>query len=254
MGERASNRSRNLHDASARAAPATTTDPPGTAVSNPRARDASVSTTARNSASAPAAAPAASAKKSVKKTAAKPAQRPASGPSNKVPASRGRSAVKAKTDAPTVPDALVTEPVTVNGPMADAARAGTALPVRPGEDPWTAQEVAEVEADLRAEVERLRADVASADTALADLLRDASDGAGDDQADAGSKNFEREHEMSIANNARDMLLQSERALARIAAGTYGVCESCGEPIGKARLQVFPRATLCMGCKQKQERR
>jgi DnaK suppressor protein len=60
--------------------------------------------------------------------------------------------------------------------------------------------------------------------------------------------------MSIANNARDMLLQSERALARIAAGTYGVCESCGEPIGKARLQVFPRATLCMGCKQKQERR
>jgi DnaK suppressor protein len=162
--------------------------------------------------------------------------------------------VKAKTDAPTAPDALVTGPVTVDGPMADAARAGTALPVRPGEDPWTAQEVAEVEADLRAEVERLRADVASADTALADLLRDASDGAGDDQADAGSKNFEREHEMSIANNARDMLLQSERALARIAAGTYGVCESCGEPIGKARLQVFPRATLCMGCKQKQERR
>ena len=126
--------------------------------------------------------------------------------------------------------------------------------MRPGEDPWTTEEVAEVEADLRAEVERLRGDVASADTALADLLRDASDGAGDDQADAGSKNFEREHEMSIAANARDMLVQSERALARIAAGTYGVCESCGESIGKARLQVFPRATLCMSCKQKQERR
>jgi DnaK suppressor protein len=60
--------------------------------------------------------------------------------------------------------------------------------------------------------------------------------------------------MSIAANARDMLVQSERALARIAAGTYGVCESCGESIGKARLQVFPRATLCMSCKQKQERR
>jgi DnaK suppressor protein len=213
-----------------------------------------VSTTARNSASAPAAAPAASAKKSVKKTAAKPAQRPASGPTNKVPASRGRSTAKAKADAPTTTDALVTEPVTMDAPSADAVRAGSALPVRPGEDPWTAQEVAEVEADLRAEVERLRADVASADTALADLLRDASDGAGDDQADAGSKNFEREHEMSIAANAREMLLQSERALARIAAGTYGVCETCGEPIGKARLQVFPRATLCMSCKQKQERR
>lgn len=205
--------------------------------------------TARNS--APAASPAISApaaKKAGKKTAAKPAQRPAaSGPANKVPASRGgRAAAKPKTEASPPPEPAL---MAVNG----TAGAG-ALPVRPGEDPWTDAEVAEVEADLRAEVDRLRADVASADTALADLLRDASDGAGDDQADAGSKNFEREHEMSIAANARDMLVQSERALARIAAGTYGACESCGEPIGKARLQVFPRATLCVSCKQKQERR
>ena len=51
-----------------------------------------------------------------------------------------------------------------------------------------------------------------------------------------------------------VLVQSERALARIADGTYGVCESCGNPIGKLRLQVFPRATLCVTCKQRQERR
>jgi DnaK suppressor protein len=48
--------------------------------------------------------------------------------------------------------------------------------------------------------------------------------------------------------------QTEHALARIEAGTYGVCESCGKPIGKARLQAFPRATLCVACKQRQERR
>ena len=60
--------------------------------------------------------------------------------------------------------------------------------------------------------------------------------------------------MSLANNARDMHQQTERALKRLADGTYGVCESCGNPIGKARLQVFPRATLCMSCKQKEERR
>ena len=216
-----------------------------------------MSTTARNSApAASAAASTTAAKKGAKKTAAKPAQRPASGPANKVPASRGgRAAAKPKADAA----ATDTAPVDAASPdtaIADGAavRAGGPLPVRPGEDPWTEQEVAEVETDLRAEVDRLRADVASADTALADLLRDASDGAGDDQADAGSKNFEREHEMSIAANAREMLLQSERALARIAAGAYGACETCGEPIGKARLQVFPRATLCMSCKQKQERR
>lgn len=212
-----------------------------------------MSTTARNSASAATTASAPAAKKAVKKTAAKPAQRPAaSGPANKVPASRaGRAAAKPKNE--TLPASEAVESATA---VAVAAGGGApeTLPVRLGEDPWTAQEIAEVVADLRTEVDRLRADVASADTALADLLRDASDGAGDDQADAGSKNFEREHEMSIAANAREMLIQSERALARIAAGTYGACESCGEPIGKARLQVFPRATLCVSCKQKQERR
>ena len=43
-------------------------------------------------------------------------------------------------------------------------------------------------------------------------------------------------------------------LARIDDGTYGICESCGEPIGKMRLMAFPRATLCMTCKQREERR
>ena len=79
------------------------------------------------------------------------------------------------------------------------------------------------------------------------------DGAGDDVADAGSKTFEREQEMSIADNARDLLLQTDKALGRIEAGTYGTCESCGGPIGKARLQAFPRATLCLECKQAEER-
>lgn len=208
-----------------------------------------MSTTARNSASAaPQSGSSPAAKKAAKKTTAKPAQRPAaSGPANKVPASRGGRSTGAAAKE------RAAEGAAPRSQGAVRTSAGI-VPVRTGEAPWTAEEVAEVEADLRAEVERLRADVATAEEALADLLRDASDGAGDDQADAGSKNFEREHEMSIANNAREMLLQSERALNRIAAGTYGVCESCGEPIGKARLQVFPRATLCMSCKQKQERR
>jgi DnaK suppressor protein len=129
-----------------------------------------------------------------------------------------------------------------------------ALPVRAGEDAWTAAELAEVETELLSEADRLRAEIGVAENDIADLLRDSGEGAGDDQADTGTKNFEREHEMSIANNSRDMLSQTERALARIAAGTYGVCESCGQPIGKARLQVFPRATLCVSCKQREERR
>jgi DnaK suppressor protein len=70
----------------------------------------------------------------------------------------------------------------------------------------------------------------------------------------GATSFERDQEMTIVNNSRDMLAQSERALERISRGTYGVCESCGNPIGKNRLMAFPRATLCMTCKQREERR
>jgi DnaK suppressor protein len=48
--------------------------------------------------------------------------------------------------------------------------------------------------------------------------------------------------------------QGERAQDRIDAGIYGVCESRGQPIGKARLLAFPPATLCVAGKQRQERR
>jgi hypothetical protein len=48
--------------------------------------------------------------------------------------------------------------------------------------------------------------------------------------------------------------QTERALSRIDDGSYGVCESCGNPIGKMRAMAFPRATLCLTCKQREERR
>jgi DnaK suppressor protein len=135
-------------------------------------------------------------------------------------------------------------------PRSDTAR----FPVRPGEEPWTAEELEQVRAELEAEAMALRADIARAASDIAERLTDAVQDAGDDQADAGTKVFEREHELALTQNAQDLLDQGERALARIDAGTYGVCESCGQPIGKARLQAFPRATLCVTCKQRQERR
>jgi DnaK suppressor protein len=127
------------------------------------------------------------------------------------------------------------------------------LAVREDETPWTAKELAAVKSELHGDLERLREEILNAEEGLADLIRDSGDGAGDDQADAGSKTFEREHEMSLANNARNMVDQVQHALHRIEAGTYGICESCGKPIGKYRLQAFPRATLCLACKQAEER-
>jgi len=128
------------------------------------------------------------------------------------------------------------------------------LVVKDGEGAWTKSELNEIKKELERELVRLRRELAAAEIEIADLLRDSGDGAGDDQADAGTKTFEREHELSLLNNNRDMVVQCERALARITDGTYGVCELCANPIGKARLQVFPRATMCMVCKQREERR
>jgi len=101
---------------------------------------------------------------------------------------------------------------------------------------------------------RLRLEIRSVEQDLQDLLRNTGDGAGNDQADVGSTTLERDAEMSLANNTREMLFQVQRALGRLDDGTYGVCESCGNPIGKQRLMAFPRATLCMTCKQREERR
>lgn len=128
------------------------------------------------------------------------------------------------------------------------------LVVLAGEDPWTDAELADQREVLEAESRRLRAEIFDSEAEIADLVRDGSDTAGDDQADTGSKTFEREHEMYLTNSHREILSQTDRALSRIENGTYGVCESCGNPIGKARLQAFPRATLCMSCKQREERR
>lgn len=128
------------------------------------------------------------------------------------------------------------------------------LPVRDGEDPWTADELAEVQTELQSELGRLAEQIEVSETELVGLLRDSSEGAGRDPADVGSTNFERDHEISLANNARDLLDQTRLALRHIATGSYGLCDSCGRPIGKGRLQAFPRATLCVECKQREERR
>jgi len=128
------------------------------------------------------------------------------------------------------------------------------LAVRAGEKPWTRPELDAVREVLAGEARRLREEIAVAESGIAALLRDNADAGGEDQADTGSKTFEREHEIALATSHREILGQTERALTLIEDGTYGRCESCGNPIGKARLKAFPRATLCMSCKEREERR
>jgi RNA polymerase-binding protein DksA len=187
----------------------------------------------------------AAAKKPVVKKPAKkaPAKKPVA---KKTPAKKATVAV----DKPAKVAAKPPAPLKVAATKAAAKPS----PGARGRKPLTPAERKEMRGVLLAERRRLEAEIAEAVEDLNELLRDSGDGSGDDQADAGSKTFEREHEMSVANNSRDLLEQVEHALARIADGSYGTCESCGLPIGKMRLEAFPRATLCVDCKQREERR
>ena len=139
-------------------------------------------------------------------------------------------------------------------PSLKPIKAAPAPFVSEGEENWTATELKSIRSELAKDLLRLKKELEEIESEMDDLIEASGVGAGDDQADAGAKTFEREHEISLVYNARDMVLQTERALDRIDTKTYGRCEDCGSAIGKARLQVFPRATLCMLCKQKEERR
>ena len=79
-------------------------------------------------------------------------------------------------------------------------------------------------------------------------------GLDDESADAGTATFEREKDLSIENNVRDLLQKIELALKRIDAGTYGVCDRCGKPIEKARIKALPYVDLCIKDAQAQSRR
>jgi len=201
---------------------------------------------------------------STSKQAAAPSKRATTGKST--PTSKKATVSKAEQKAPTkqAPAKKTTKKTGARAATAakastktaTAAKTSTArkLAVKADEKPWTVKELAEVRGELTSERERLRTELNMAEEELHDLMRDAGDGAGNDQADVGSASFERDHEMSLANNARLMLAQTEHALARIDDGSYGICESCGQPVGKMRLMAFPRATLCLSCKQREERR
>ncbi len=171
------------------------------------------------------------------------------------PAKKAAPATKAAATktAPAKKAAPATKAAAKKAPAKRAASASK-LVVLEQEDPWTKAELNEVRATLKADVARLTGELVEVEEDLAGMIENSGEGAGNDQADVGSASFERDQEMVIVNNARDMLEQSQHALERIANGTYGQCEICGNPIGKNRLMAFPRATLCLSCKQREERR
>ncbi|MHB1928753.1 MAG: TraR/DksA family transcriptional regulator [Acidimicrobiales bacterium] len=66
--------------------------------------------------------------------------------------------------------------------------------------------------------------------------------------EGGTSNVDRELDLVLSAQARAAIEEIDRALAKIGAGTYGVCERCGQPIAQARLEALPYASLCVACK------
>ena len=121
---------------------------------------------------------------------------------------------------------------------------------------WTERELADLAERLRAERDDLADQLSTIEdqsfaTTQSDLSGDV--GVDDESADAGTATFEREKELSIEQNVRDLIAKIERALKRIDNGTFGVCDLCEEAIGRKRLEARPETNLCIRCKEDQER-
>lgn len=115
-----------------------------------------------------------------------------------------------------------------------------------------AEQVARYRADLEAQRQHLREEIAGmggdpdSDVAEFDVERGF--------ADSAQSTAERERLLSVMRALRSNLGWVERALRKMDLGTYGVCESCGEPIATERLEALPWAALCVACKARGEGR
>lgn len=104
---------------------------------------------------------------------------------------------------------------------------------------------------LEEERQKILAGLDTADRDLAEL-RDRNDVADVDFSEEGGEGAstasERGHIETLRSQLALRLQAVDDAVARLDSGTYGVCESCGGPIGEARLEAMPDATLCVACK------
>ena len=65
--------------------------------------------------------------------------------------------------------------------------------------------------------------------------------------------LDREIDYSLEENSEQVLRSIDRALQRIHEGSFGICETCGQPISEERLEAIPYATQCIDCRRKGER-
>ncbi|RMG17368.1 MAG: RNA polymerase-binding protein DksA [Deltaproteobacteria bacterium] len=74
-----------------------------------------------------------------------------------------------------------------------------------------------------------------------------------DEIDLASSEYAQSMVLRLRDREKFLLRKIEKALDRIDAGEFGICESCGEEISLRRLEARPVTTLCIRCKEEQER-
>jgi DnaK suppressor protein len=83
--------------------------------------------------------------------------------------------------------------------------------------------------------------------------RGSAQGFGKRIGDGTTEAISRLTEIGVGTSLEEGLARTERALAKLDDGTYGVCDACGEPILPARLQAMPDSVLCVQCAASQRR-
>jgi DnaK suppressor protein len=117
----------------------------------------------------------------------------------------------------------------------------------PTAETWDATELQSIRDGLEQAVQRLTAEISAIDANLAEVAGPAALEILHDELDLASQRSDLLQDSVQAENAAAILAQTQHVLARLDLGLYGVCEVCSGPVGRPRLEAFPRATLCMGC-------
>jgi len=112
---------------------------------------------------------------------------------------------------------------------------------------WSTSELSAIREGLQLAADRLRAEIAILDSASAHAVAASTLEVLHDEIDVAAHQAELMQDAVQIENATAILQQTEHVLERLDSGLYGICEKCSASIGRARLEAFPRATLCMTC-------
>lgn len=130
------------------------------------------------------------------------------------------------------------------------------LPPKPKKSPFGPKELVTIREQLLAQRAMLETEAADLNAGTFDTSQSELSGEvafDEEYADAGTFTFERERDLSLGNNIRDLVDRIDTALRKIDRGTYGICERCGEQIPRERMKALPYSVLCVRCKQIEER-